>query len=380
MSKENKKRPGMLGGSPVFSAGESSLAKRLTFGESSLIPEYSMLDAALQLGGKIILVNEGRGYACPPGREEAGQPQAAHPGRPVEPQGATGAGGALDVWRDNFSQWEKIARPVLSTTHIRPDEGERKNPFFEYYENASIFKVCKGGVSEKIGGGLRGKIGQFSYASRRRLQLKIGQIRRDAALPAFVTLTYPDVFPKDHETFKQHLAIFSKRFRRAFPKGGFVWKLEPQTRGAAHYHLLVWGCEMSKLVEFVPKAWFEIAGGGDPFHLAWHSGLLGNGNSHCVQAVRSFEGVASYASKYLGKTFEVAGWDNVGRFWGIVARQNIPFGEKKIVEVSYSLAVVAMRYQRRFSQGKKSRKKRHKTNGKSKTIFCDAGQWVNRLL
>jgi hypothetical protein len=108
----------------------------------------------------------------------------------------------------------------------------------------------------------------------------------------------------------------------------------------------------------------------------WHIGALGNGNQHCVQQVRKFEGVRSYASKYLGKTFEVAGWSEqwTGRFWGVVNRSNIPLGELVQEEVTEQKAIELLRYERRFSGLNKFR-----TN-KSLTIFCDASQWIEKVL
>lgn len=276
---------------------------------------------------------------------------------------------------------ETRERASLSTAHISPLQKVIKLPSIEFYDGASIFKASRGGDGHQVGGGKRGDISGFSYASRRRLMVTMGKIRRDAELPAFVTLTYPGEYPAEPETWKKHLDVFFKRLKRKFHAVGAIWKMEPQERGAAHYHLLVWGCNLAELRDFVPGAWFEIAGGGDLMHYHWHCGMLGNGNTHCVQPVKSFQGVMSYASKYLGKTFEVAGWKNVGRFWGVVNRQNIPFGQKLVFEVALAKAAVIMRYQRRFMSNSKTGKRRKiKAKGKSLTIFCDASQWANRLL
>ena len=263
---------------------------------------------------------------------------------------------------------------TLSYAHI--------SPFIEYSEGASLLKTSKGGRCEQVGGGRRGRISGFSRSSRYRLMQTIARIRRDAEMPNFVTLTYPDEFPNP-ATSKKHLDTFFKRFEREFPKGGAIWKLEPQQRGAPHFHLLVWGCDQLALMAFVPKAWFEIAGGGDPKHLAWHRGECGHGNKHCVQAVKSFKGVWFYAAKYLGKTFEVAGWNRqwTGRYWGVIARPNIPFGEMRQLVVTRLQAVQVMRYQRRFvnKAGASRRKRPIRSSSRSLTIFCDAGQWVERL-
>ena len=38
------------------------------------------------------------------------------------------------------------------------------------------------------------------------------------------------------------------------------WKLEPQERGAPHYHCLIWGVDEGELLDFVAYTWYEIAG------------------------------------------------------------------------------------------------------------------------
>jgi hypothetical protein len=258
-----------------------------------------------------------------------------------------------------------IFEPSLSKVHNRP--------LFEYVTGASLLKVSRGGEKKIVYGGLRGRIIGFSRASRRRLLYTIARIMRSAILPMFVTLTYPNIFP-DPEKSKRDLKIFLQRLIRKFPRVGIIWKLEPQERGAPHYHLLIWGVPFIELLIWVPKNWYLIAGNGDEYHLKWHRGELGNGNKPCVSQVKSWKGVWSYASKYLGKTFDVAGWGQkwTGRFWGVVNRENIPFGNTVKMEIERYKAVQAMRYQRRFSRLRVR-------NNQTLTIFCDADQWVSRL-
>jgi hypothetical protein len=250
------------------------------------------------------------------------------------------------------------------TSHIR-----RK---FQYYENASLIKSSKGEVCERKGGGKRGKVNGFSKNSRRRLMRVIAKVRKDACLPNFVTLTYPNKFPTVDRA-KRDLKVFLQRLVYSFPGCGYIWKLEPQERGAAHFHMMVWGIKENILFQWVVNNWFEIAGDGDPLHKLFHAGAL-KGSQPCVQAVRSWKGVWSYASKYLGKTFEQVGWKWSGRFWGVGNKNNIPFGELKEIEVSWRWVVRCMRYQRRFM---------HMHSGyahNSLTTFCDASQWANRLI
>jgi hypothetical protein len=300
-------------------------------------PDYSLLEEAINLGGQL---RRSIDYAT---------------GEVIEV-----GGGAPDRGAPPFDG----ERP-LSTAHIRP--------FLEWVAGASLLKASKGGIQSAVGGGKRDIISGFSRASRRRLMVTIANVRKDAKLPIFITLTYPESFP-DPKSSKRDAKIFFQRLNRGFPGHGTIWKREPQERGAPHYHMMTWGCDLQELRDFVPGAWFDIAGGGDNLHLLWHMGKLGNGNVHCVQQVRSFYGVWNYAAKYLGKTFDVSGWQDkwTGRYWGVINRENIPFGPTCAIEVTEQKAVHVMRYQRRFAHFK------HVKN--SATIFCDADQWVKNIL
>jgi hypothetical protein len=249
-----------------------------------------------------------------------------------------------------------------------------KTPFVEWASGAGLLKVSQGVPGKAPAGGKRGKIKGFSFASRRRLMQTIARIRLDAPLPMFVTLTYPNKFPSPNES-KKHIDLFRKRLLRTFPDIGYIWKLEPQERGAPHYHMLVYGVPLHDLFMFTVTAWYEIAGGGDNKHLMFHLGAF-RGSQPCVQQVRSRQGVMRYASKYLGKTFEVVGWDEVypGRFWAVVQKENIPFGQDMVMYITEKDAHAWMRYQRRFAHIKKH------LNWSSLTTFCDADQWTQNIM
>ena len=265
-----------------------------------------------------------------------------------------------------------LARVPVTLVDDLPLSTAHTAPFCEWRSGASLLKVSKAEPSKQVGGGGRGVIVEFSSGARRRLMRLMACVRRDASLPVFITLTYPKEFPSPKKS-KLHLDTFIKRLKRAFPMIGGIWKIEPQQRGAPHYHMLVWGCDAKSLKDFVPGAWFDIAGGGDELHLLFHQGKLKN--QHCVGQVRSYNGVMSYASKYLGKTFEVAGWNSleVGRFWGVFMPGNIPFGELQTLELSRSQAVHLMRYQKRYAKLKKR-------SYPSLTVFCDAEQWITKVV
>lgn len=255
---------------------------------------------------------------------------------------------------------------TLSYPHIRP--------FLEYVEGGSLLKSCKGLKMEAVGGGERGAIRGFSDASRRRMLGLIASIKRDAELPDFMTITYPDKFPTVEQA-KRDLKIFTQRLQRAFPRSGMIWKLEPQERGAPHYHCLVWGCDTSELMRWTVENWFEIAGQGDNNAYLFLMGALPR-SKPCVQKVYSWKGVWSYAAKYIGKTFEVAEWGKqwTGRFWGVINRENIPFGEMVRIAVPLEVVHKSMRYQRRYM----AMRSRYRLN--SLRTFCDADSWINNLM
>ena len=214
----------------------------------------------------------------------------------------------------------------------------------------------------------RGKVAGFSAKSRNRLMRTLAEVRRDC-LPVFVTLTFPAHYPTI-ERAKRDLDTFIKRLARQFPAVAGVWKLEPQKRGAPHFHLLIWGVSYSELLAFVPVAWCEVVGSDDPNHLAWHKGELGN--SPCVQQIESQRGVFWYASKYMSKEVGTM-FSDWGRWWGVFHRDNLPLGEVVNVEVTEEKAIEFIRYMRRFAH---IRSRDYRTL----TIICDADFWINRLL
>lgn len=263
---------------------------------------------------------------------------------------------------------------VLSTVHISPS--------IEAVIGASYLKVKRLTSKEKEEGeevqekeqgeevSKRGAVISFSRKSRKRLIDTLARIRRDE-LPCFVTLTYPAVYSPNPKVWKRHLDTLMKRLSRKFPAVSGVWKLEPQKRGAPHYHVMVWGVPDYDLRRFIPQAWYEVVGSNDEKHLAWHEGLLGNGNKHCVQRVEKVRGVFWYASKYMSK--EVNGWDAVGRWWGVFFRERLPVGDVVKLDVSDKKAVQFMRYMRRFAHIRSR-------DYRSLSIVCDVDKWLRVLL
>lgn len=251
----------------------------------------------------------------------------------------------------------------LSTAHICT-QGK-----VSYWRGGSLVRANRaketGLLTAKVKPAKRG-LATFSRASRRRLMRTIAKTKRER-LPLFVTLTYPNVYPHDPLEWKRHLKNFLARLGRRYKRACGVWKLEPQKRGAPHYHLLVWGVSYHELRNFVGEAWYQVVDSGDEKHL--RAGTR-------VEWVRSWGGVLAYASKYLGKLPEPVEdpelWKSVGRYWGVFARGDVPWAEMITAEVSDRQAVQVIRYLRRYGHIP-ARAYR------SLTVICDADFWFSKL-
>jgi len=211
-------------------------------------------------------------------------------------------------------------------------------PQGDYVSLRSRSSVSRG-VSHK-----RGVVLNFSFRSRSRLQKKISQLSRHV-LPLFLTLTYPSEFPSSSEIYKKHLHHFFTRLFQYYGRRniGAIWKLEFQSRGAAHYHMLLWGVPVEHM-PIIAYLWYRIVGSGDLRHLDFHLGKLGNGNQPCLQVIRSWAGVKSYASKYLGKVDDTI--SDTGRFWG-VRGEFVPMS--RILSFSVSMST-ALQFRRAFAR------------------------------
>lgn len=216
----------------------------------------------------------------------------------------------------------------LSSAHISPGE-------FTIYPNGHLMTV---GIPHpeniRVGGGKRGRA-TFSKASRRRLLHKCAKTDK-RCVPLLVTLTYPKEFPIDAEIWKKHLDNFAKRFFRKYPNAGLAWKLEPQQRGAPHFHLLVWNVPFAWLYAFTARNWYEVVGSGDEKHL--RAGTR-------VEIARTSKGAKTYFAKYIGKSNNEFQRE-VGRYWGF--RGQVPWSDLFSIQSNYPVAIQMMRYQKRF--------------------------------
>lgn len=123
-----------------------------------------------------------------------------------------------------------------------PSQIEKSNslehtPYVQIETQGGLFKV-KRLDCPRTGGGLRGKVNKFTPASRLRLIERVSRIT-DGPHGFFVTLTYHDSWPSP-KAAKRELRSFIKRLERWTGQAwGIIWKLEPQKRGAPHFHLIL---------------------------------------------------------------------------------------------------------------------------------------------
>ena len=152
-------------------------------------------------------------------------------------------------------------------------------------------------------------------------QQKRVTIKKSLPLPYFVTLTYHRNM-KNPEQGKKDLNTFLQRFRRLSKYFAYVWKMEPQKRGAVHFHLAffipdevfpaAWRGLRKLRVEWlrmrISAAWNEIAEPGDNTHLQAGTN---------VRTVDNWKQFLAYIFKYCGKEIDNPWKDmDTGRFWG----------------------------------------------------------------
>jgi hypothetical protein len=228
-------------------------------------------------------------------------------------------------------------------------------PGYDEYEN---------GVKAK-----RGAVSGYSSRSRSRMLSLVASLNASVH-PQFVTLTYPHEWNSDARVWKTDLDTLGKWLLRQFPSIAFIWKLEPQKRGAPHFHLLVYGVPFLPWQDLAVR-WAEIVNrcklpanfpvekgkfGAQLFHAWIHNNIenldvadhLAAGVK--VEAIRSQKGVMRYCSKrYMGKECALPdGWEKVGRFWGVVGRKNLPRSQVMEVKISRAAFTRVRRVARRW--------------------------------
>jgi len=224
----------------------------------------------------------------------------------------------------------------------------------------------RGGGGSQRGGGQRGVISGFSKQARKRMLDLLNQVEQGSLSSGlFLTLTYPDHFPRDAARWKRDLDVFLKRAKRRYPKSVWIWRLEWKARLsgenkgeiAPHFHLL--GLGISRLsLRWLSEGWYEVVGSGDLRH-------LGAGTQ--AQRIRSRRGIMYYASKYMGKVAEsYEGW--TGRCWGIVGRELLPV-VLVLIELTWKQWYRIRRVLRGWLEAKRGRKAWGRLRGQGLTAY-----------
>lgn len=165
----------------------------------------------------------------------------------------------------------------------------------------------------------RGVCKPFGPGPRRRLLQTVAKID-PSALPVFVTLTYGRDWPRDPRLWKVHLHRFIMRMTRMGRAG--VWKLEPQRRGAPHFHLLIYGGKVP--MAWLAKAWAKCSDDESPDHIK--AGTR-------VESIRSGRGAMYYCAKYIAKPGAENDlepeWSRAGRWWGVFNDALMPWAPEQ---------------------------------------------------
>jgi len=180
----------------------------------------------------------------------------------------------------------------------------------------------------------RGTIKGFSNRSRKRLFEMFNRLEIKAFL--FITLTYGQEFP-DGNASKRDLKVFIQRLKRKYPQAAGVWRIEFQKRGAPHFHLLITN------VGYIPKA--DILRAWEDTIAPQHRNQKGATFTR-VELVRTRRKAISYVGKYVGKRAERVEKGNgfntvpyqtaVGKHWGIIGKEYLPYAEETTVEIEVS--------------------------------------------
>ncbi len=110
------------------------------------------------------------------------------------------------------------------------------------------------------------------------------------------------------------------------------WKLEPQKRGAPHFHFIgELGEEINIILlrKYFSHIWFRVCGTGDPKHLK--AGVQADYINDTIGKIRA------YVCKYTGKEISLINfpeWSTPGRFWGVHGRENLPPKLANVINLS----------------------------------------------
>jgi len=202
------------------------------------------------------------------------------------------------------------------------------------------------------GGGQRGAVTTFSPQSRRRFMKKI-YILQSSSRCLWITLTQPAAFVGSIGARRMQ-KLFVARVRRAFPTACGLWRIQPQKRGAPHFHFMIYGVafdglDVKSVRANLSRMWTAVVIGGiengDKLSARSRGQIARYGCD--VAEMNTSDGVQRYASRYLSRTDAAGNAAVVGRQWGAFNRDALPVSIAETVTVSRAVAQNVVRAARR---------------------------------
>ena len=223
---------------------------------------------------------------------------------------------AAESGRADLAGKEPPAGGPLVNSHTSPQGrtpgGMWTKPKVEIFAHSVKLEPCqirRLRPKEQIGGGKRGKVKDFSFQARNRLIRTVAAIETDQYKHlAFASLTYHHNW-KDRD-IKRDLDSYLKRVRRKYGEVAYIWRMEPQKRGAPHFHILLFIQDLrgDSDADYLEQAWHTIVDPDNDLHKRH--------GSKVIIFKDGYEGVRIYASKYCAKVQEADGENCPGRWWG----------------------------------------------------------------
>ena len=215
----------------------------------------------------------------------------------------------------------------------------------------------------------RGEVQTYSRQSRNNFLKTLLSIDYSVmGKPAFLTLTYPGEYSEDARIWKDDLHLFIVRLRKEFRSACGTWKIEPQKRGAPHYHLFLWnGPDLTTMKgkAWLSRVWFEVVGSGDKKHLS-----AGTSVQTEINTIKEIYYMAKYQTKNEKGTKSEIFEYKIGRYWGMFGRKNIRISHEEM-EIPKNLYFKIRRVLR-----KKLEKRTTKTRYKEIMRGSQAGLWA----
>lgn len=192
----------------------------------------------------------------------------------------------MDTRRESVAEVERGVKPVDDHWHGAAPGSE---PMFWVEVQGRIAKLKGRQDPNEVGrGGRRGKVAEWSRASRRRLMEWLGRVEWALGMWSFVTLTIHGT--RDVGCVYDALVEWVRRVdghgskRLGWWKPGVIWRIELQKRGVVHLHLVM-------NMAYVPQRWLQWA---------WQD-IIGQLGTVEISRVRSVKDVARYVCGYMTK-------------------------------------------------------------------------------